>query len=316
MSGISASPTATSAPRAVSVAGKATDGHRRARRRHRDPRPGTDQPLQLFLDLRPGPVGGLGRDRLRSEVGGAVLALAPARGRRRGVTLLPRQRVHPVHRRDRTHDLDGPAAFVVAPLEARRSGPGVEQAVQRAGPHAAARRQPVRPGGPEGVRRRRSIALLRDGRGAREPNLQTQRRLDARRQRARPVDPRQRQRHRVRRQKPCRQPPAPILLHRLQPDVGTLHHPHRGIAGAGRRRTKRGDLAIHRSGFEARVLHVRQAAARKRGREQDRQHGSRPEQAGDDPASVHQADARLASPVSEVEVRRRADAQASRSARA
>ena len=181
------------------------------------------------------------------------------------------QRVNLKHRGTAAHDLDGLPVRIVTPLVTGGFGPRIKECVERAGPDAPVRRQPITNSVAKYIALR---AVARLARGAGKPHGKAGCRLDTSRQCCRRADARERQGHRVRAAVARRQIGARVGLDGCQSDIGTaLYKAHRGQARPGLRgsrsrspRSPEGrDLPRDISGFHPRALDLRQAAAGKRG---------------------------------------------------
>ena len=189
--------------------------------------------------------------------------------------LLAGQRVNLKHRRAAAHDLDGLPVRIVTPLVTGGLGPRIKECVERAGPDAPVRRQPITDSLAKYIHGRIAVrAVARLARGAGKPHGKAGCRLDTSRQCCRRADARERQGHRVRAAVARRQIRARVGLDGCQSDIGTaLYKAHRGQARPGLRgsrsrspRSPEGrDLPRDISGFHPCVPDLRQAAAGKRG---------------------------------------------------
>ena len=255
-------------PHPRDVPRRARDQQRGARRRRRHRRAGPGQDRRLRLDLGPGVVIGLGRDRLAGGHAAAVAPLAPAGGRvvgrrRGGIALPARERVDAEHPRLAPHDLD--AVPVMAPGVAGSPGPGVQQRIERPGPDAAVGREPV--DAREAARGRGAVAA---GRGTGEADAEPGRSLDTPRQHPGIADVAERQGHGIGLQQVRRQPCPGLfcLPHQAEPGAA-LDHPDRRIAGTLRFRLQRCDSLRRIPGLgPRRVPQPRPAARQQHGAEE------------------------------------------------
>ena len=109
------------------------------------------------------------------------------------------QRVNLKDRGTAAHDLDGLPVRIVTPLVTGGLGPRIKQRVERAGPDAAVRRQPITDSLAKYIHGRIAArAVARPARGAGKPHGKAGCRLDTSRQRCRRADTRKRQGHCVR----------------------------------------------------------------------------------------------------------------------